>query len=85
MELRYLRDTDKREVDFVVIRSGKPLFSVECQLKESGIGGALPYFLRRIRIPKSYLVHLGKKDYEHPSLPIRVCPFSSFVKELKLP
>ncbi len=28
MELRYLRDTDKREVDFVVVRDGKPEFFV---------------------------------------------------------
>jgi hypothetical protein len=27
MELRYLRDTDRREVDFVVVRKGKPLFA----------------------------------------------------------
>lgn len=30
MELRYLRDVDKREVDFVVVRDGKPEFAVEC-------------------------------------------------------
>jgi len=29
MELRFLRDTDKREVDFVVLEDGKPLFAVE--------------------------------------------------------
>jgi hypothetical protein len=28
MELRFLRDTDKREVDFVVLEEGKPLFAV---------------------------------------------------------
>jgi len=27
MELRYLRDTDKREVDFVVVKNRKPLFA----------------------------------------------------------
>ena len=29
MELRYLRDTDKREVDFVVLKDSKPVFAVE--------------------------------------------------------
>ena len=33
MELRYLRDTDKREVDFVVLKNKKPCFAVECKLK----------------------------------------------------
>ena len=30
MELRYLRDTDKREVDFVIVKDRKPAFAVEC-------------------------------------------------------
>src|SRR3989344_4602966 len=30
-ELRFLRDTDKREVDFVVLKDKKPLFAVECK------------------------------------------------------
>jgi hypothetical protein len=29
MELRFLRDTDTREVDFVVLKDRKPLFAVE--------------------------------------------------------
>ncbi len=85
MELRYLRDVERREVDFVVLQGGKPLFAVECKLQESPVSGALPYFSQRTQIPKFYLVHLGRKDYEHPSLPIRVCPFQTFVKELRLP
>ena len=35
MELRYLRDTDKREVDFAVLQEKKPLFAVECKIVES--------------------------------------------------
>jgi len=31
MELRFLRDTDKREVDFVVLKEKKPVFAVECK------------------------------------------------------
>ena len=37
MELRYIRDTDKREVDFVVLKEGKPEFAVECKLGEKAI------------------------------------------------
>lgn len=85
IELRYLRDVDRREVDFVVIKAGKPLFAVECQLKDSPLGNALPYFSRRTKIPFFYLVHQGRKDFEHPSLPIRVLPFHTFAQELKLP
>ena len=43
MELRYLRDTDRREVDFVVLRGGRPQFAVECKTGERADqpGGAL--------------------------------------------
>jgi len=35
MELRFLRDTDKREIDFVVMKDKKPSFAVECKAGES--------------------------------------------------
>ena len=47
MELRYLRDTDKREVDFVVIRDGHPFFAVECKNSDQQLSPALMYFKER--------------------------------------
>lgn len=85
MELRYIRDTDKREVDFVVLKNKKPLFAVECHVSETNISPSIPYFAERTSIPYFYQVHLGKKDYEHATLPIRVLPFHTFVKTLELP
>ena len=41
MELRYLRDTDKREVDFVFLKDRKPVFAVECKSGDKAIGPAL--------------------------------------------
>jgi uncharacterized protein len=43
-ELRYLRDKAKREVDFVVIRDGKPWFLVEVKHSDRGLSPALKYF-----------------------------------------
>lgn len=85
MELRYLRDTDRREVDFVVLQDKKPQFAVECQLGDSNSKPSLSYFAERTTIPQFYLVHLGQKDFEHAKLPLRVLPFSQFVKECNLP
>ena len=85
MELRYIRDTDKREVDFVVLKDQKPLFAVECQLKDNAISPSIPYFYERLNIPQFYLVHLGEKDYQHATLPLRVCPFYRWVHEVALP
>ena len=85
MELRYLRDIDKREVDFVVIRDGKPQFAVECKTGEKSISAALDYFRQRTPIPQFYQVHMGTKDFLHGSTGIRVLPFETFCKELKMP
>jgi len=85
MELRYIRDTDKREVDFVVMKEGRSFFAVECKVGDASIPQSLPYFAERLDIPQFYLVHLGSKHFEHATLPLRVLPFHKFVKELNLP
>jgi predicted AAA+ superfamily ATPase len=85
MELRYIRDTDKREIDFVVLKAGLPLFAVECKVSVKDVLSEIGYFSQRLNIPKYYLVHLGDKDYEHAILPLRVLPFHKFVSELGLP
>jgi uncharacterized protein len=83
MELRYLRDTDRREVDFVVLRDRRPLFAVECKTGERAIGSPVRYFAERTPIPRFYQVHRGKRRYE--SGKIAVLPFTEFCTELALP
>ena len=85
MELRYIRDTDAREVDFVVLKEGKPQFAVECQLKDTSVPSALHYFANRLEIEQYYLVHRRTKDYEHATSPLRVLPFHKFAQERQLP
>jgi len=83
MELRYIRDTDQREIDFVVLRDGKPRFAVECKSGEKQVGRALHYFKERTSIPRFYQVHPGTADYLKKG--IRVLPFELFCREEKLP
>ncbi len=83
MDLRFLRDTDKREIDFVVLKEGLPLFAVECKTGEKNINTSLFYFMERTQIPKFYQVHEGTKDYEKRG--IRALPAHRFCKELLLP
>jgi len=85
MEIRYLRDTDCREVDFVVLKDRKPQFAVECKTGERGISKHIAYFQQRTTIPCFYQVHQGTADYGDPEKGGRVLPFSSFVKDLGLP
>ena len=83
MELRFIRDTDKREVDFVVLKDKKPIFAVECKAGERGLNPAIHYFKDRTDIPRFYQVHLGKKDFLKDG--VRVLPVEVLCKELMLP
>ena len=83
MELRYLRDTDRREVDFVVLRDRRPLFAVECKSGERAIGPAVRYFAERTPIPRFYQVHLGERHFETGK--VTVLPFVRLCRDLELP
>lgn len=83
MELRYLRDTDGREVDFVVIKNKKPIFAVECKTGEKHLSKHINYFKERTPIPEFYQVHQGTKDYGSAKSG-RVLPFIKFCQELGL-
>ena len=49
-ELRYFRDTDKREVDFVVVRDRKPILFVECKFSDTAASDHLRYL--KAKFPK---------------------------------
>ncbi|MFM9970791.1 MAG: ATP-binding protein [Burkholderiales bacterium] len=83
MELRYLRDTDLREIDFVVLKNKKPVFAVECKTGERGISPALHYFAERTPIPRFYQTHLGERHFETGK--VTVLPFAKLCEELDLP
>lgn len=83
MELRYIRDFDGREVDFVVLQNKKPLFGVECKKGEKQVSPSLKYFCERTTVPMFYQVHAGTSDFQH-SERIRVLPFDRFCTEVGL-
>ncbi|MDE0027289.1 MAG: ATP-binding protein [Spirochaetaceae bacterium] len=85
MELRFLRDTDGREIDFVVLRDGRPEFAVECKSGERRASPACRYMRERSSIPRWYQVHLGTADYGDEHSATRVLPFATFCRELSLP
>ena len=59
-ELSYLRDVDKREVDFLVTIDGRPWFAVEVKLNDTALSPNLLYFQNRLSIP--YIYQVVKKD-----------------------
>jgi predicted AAA+ superfamily ATPase len=61
-ELRYLRDKQKREVDFVVIRERKPWFLVEVKTTKTQLSPELGYFQQQLRAPHAFQAVL---DLDH--------------------
>jgi len=55
-ELRYLRDKQKREVDFLVVRDRKPWFLVEVKIKETSLSPSLAYFQGQTKAAHAFQV-----------------------------
>ena len=55
-ELRYIRDKDKREVDFVVIRDEEPWFLIEVKRSSRSLSPQLEYFQKSIRCRHAFQV-----------------------------
>ncbi len=83
MELRFIRDTDGREIDFVVLKDKKPLFAVECKSGDRQLSSHIEYFKNRTNIPEFYQVHLNEKDFGSAKTG-RVLPFKKFCKVVGL-
>lgn len=83
MELRYLRDVDGRELDFVVLEDRKPLLAVECKTGERRFSPHLFYFRERTNIPEFFQVHRGER--QDVDAKMRLLPFKEFCKLKDLP
>ena len=53
-ELGYLRDKEKREVDFVVVRDGEPWFLVEAKHGDAALSPALQHFAGQLGAPFAF-------------------------------
>ena len=82
LELRYFRDTDRREVDFVVVERRVPRLFVECKWGDADIDRGLRYLKARFRDCQAWQVSaVGTKDYVSPDN-IRVAPVMRLLKTL---
>ena len=82
-ELYYLRDLEKREVDFLVVWEDKPWFLVECKLKPRGKQTALNYFAQKLGVEKKFLVTLSEEEhYIDKKTGIHVIPANRFLMAL---
>ena len=82
VELRFFRDVDGREVDFVVLEDRQPLLLVECKLGDRDIDRGLRYL--KARFPSADAVQIalsGQRDYVTPD-GIRAMPALAFLRTL---
>lgn len=79
IDLRYFRDVDNREVDFVVVSERRPLMFIECKWNDAPISAALKYLKTRFPECEAWQISaIGKKDYIG-DLGIRVCSAREFL------
>lgn len=82
MELRYFRDVDGREVDFVITENLSPILLIEIKWNDAGIARGLKYLKKRFPQAEAYqLSAQGTKDYMTQD-GIRVMPALPFLAGL---
>ena len=83
MDLRFVRDTDRRESTLSCSTTAVPSWMSKQEQRNAAT--ACRYFRERTDIPRFYQVHLGTRDYGDAQADTRVVPFWSFCAELALP
>ncbi len=79
LELKYFRDVDGREVDFIISEKQKPLQAIECKWGDEEPSKGLCYFKNHFPHCDTWQISAeGKKDYISKEK-IRVCPASKFL------
>ena len=82
LELRFFRDVDGREVDFVVVERRQPTLLVECKLRDRDIDRGLRYLKVRFPAAEARQIALaGQRDYVTPD-GIRAMPALDFLRTL---
>ena len=82
VELRFFRDVDGREVDFVLLTDRQPSLFVECKFSETGVSSGLRYLKARFPDVPAWQVFMeGTRDYQLPE-GIRVCHALHLLNEL---
>ena len=82
LELRYFRDLEGREVDFVVVEGRQPRLLVECKWEAAEPDRGLRYLKARFPEAQAWqLSAVGSKDYQTRE-GIRVAPALALLKTL---
>lgn len=80
-ELRYFRDVDGREVDFVLVEKKRPLLAVECKLSHEAPSRGLLYFKARFPEVSAWQISLEGEQRSKTPEGIHLSPASRFLGE----
>ena len=81
IDLNYLRNVDRKEVDFFVSIDRKPWFAVEVKLNETAPSKNLLYFRERLDIPFTFQL-IGKTDTDILKNETRIISADKFLSAL---
>ena len=83
IDLRYFRDIDRREVDFVITKNNQPVQFIECKRTGREINPALRYLKQRFPQAETVQISLYREDDFVNKDGIRVCPAHDFLLDLQ--
>jgi uncharacterized protein len=82
-ELRYVRDKEQREVDFLIVRDGRPWMMVECKSNETTPSPHLVRFATALDVPHRFqLVTRPGFDRLYAEDRVRVLDYERFLAGL---
>jgi predicted AAA+ superfamily ATPase len=81
IELRYFRDTDRREVDFVVTERRRALHFVECKLSDRTVSPSLRYLKQRTPAAPCTQIVMNFDDEVIGRDGIRLCAAHRFLRD----
>lgn len=82
IHLRYFRDTDAREVDFIIVEDNQVTHAIEVKWNDADISKSLKYFKKKFPQSNAWQISaIGIKDYISKEN-IRVCPAITLLADL---
>lgn len=82
LHLCYFRDTDKREVDFIITEDNKPVYAIECKLRLKNLSPHLKYFKKKFPFVKCRQVYLKEGEEYISKEGIKTLSWKSFLNQL---
>ncbi len=78
-ELCYIRTREKKEVDFCIVREGKPWMLVECKSQSTALSGVLKKFAAQFPSAMAFQLTIADVDRVVPGYNIRIMNVEKFL------